>query len=72
VEKVTKKGFSQATNLSACKTICQQPKIERWNKANCWKVGLCWSCFKHHESLSSRHQTGKMLQMCKAYSPCMH
>jgi len=27
--KSDKKGFSQATNFSACKTICQQPKIER-------------------------------------------
>jgi len=24
-----KKGFSQETNLSACKTVCQQLKIER-------------------------------------------
>jgi len=24
-----KKGFSQETNLSACKTLCQQPELER-------------------------------------------
>ena len=27
--KSDKKIFSQATNLSACKTICRQPKTER-------------------------------------------